>query len=84
MPQTVLATAPQDRARVLLESDRRVHGGELFGVDPVLEAGVSQIDQFVTDGDWSAAASWACNVPQAKSITNWISALIRVVVLPTP
>lgn len=54
MPSNVLATAPQDRARVLLESDSRVHGGELFGVDPVLEAGVSQIDQFVVDGEWSA------------------------------
>jgi lipoprotein-releasing system permease protein len=50
----VLGAAPQDRARVLLESDSKVRGGELFGIDPVLEAGVSQIDQFLTDGEWNA------------------------------
>ncbi|HSC74933.1 MAG TPA: lipoprotein-releasing ABC transporter permease subunit [Pseudomonadales bacterium] len=52
--QVVLGVAPQDRARVLLESDNKVRGGELFGIDPVLESGVSQIDQFVTDGEWNA------------------------------
>lgn len=50
----VLAAAPQDRARVLLESDSHVRGAELFGVDPVLESGVSQIDKFVTQGEWAA------------------------------
>ena len=53
-PSRLLAAAPQDRARVLLESDSRVRGGEMFGVDPVLEAGVSQIDRFVTQGEWQA------------------------------
>jgi lipoprotein-releasing system permease protein len=51
---TVLAAAPQNRARVLLESDSHVRGAELFGVDPALESGVSQIDQFVTQGEWAA------------------------------
>jgi lipoprotein-releasing system permease protein len=70
MPQTVLATAPQDRARVLLESDRRVHGGELFGVDPVLEAGVSQIDQFVTDGEWGALRSGEFGAVLGRSLAR--------------
>ena len=49
----VLAAAPQDRARVLLESDARIHGGELFGVDPLLEEKVSQIAQSIVDGQWT-------------------------------
>jgi lipoprotein-releasing system permease protein len=73
MPQTVLATAPQDRARVLLESDRRVHGGELFGVDPVLEAGVSQIDQFVTDGEWGALRSGEFGAVLGRSLARQLA-----------
>lgn len=50
----VIAASPQDRARVLLASNGRVRGGELFGVDPDAEASVSQVDQFMVEGDWHA------------------------------
>jgi lipoprotein-releasing system permease protein len=48
----IKAVAPQDRARVLLSSFDRVRGAELFGVDPVLEANVSQVDQYMVAGIW--------------------------------
>lgn len=66
----VLAVAPQDRARVLLASSDRVRGGELFGVDPVLEAGVSQIDRFMVDGDWDELRPGAFNAVLGQSLAR--------------
>lgn len=70
LPKTVLAVAPQNRARVLLESDARVRGGELFGIDPALEAGVSQIDQFIVDGEWSSLRTGEFGVVLGKSLAR--------------
>lgn len=49
---SVLAVAPQDRARVLLTSADRVRGAELSGVDPAMEAKVSDIATCMVSGNW--------------------------------
>lgn len=67
---TVLATAPQDRARVLLASSDKVHGGELFGVDPLLEAGVSEIDRFVVAGQWRDLRAGEFGVVVGRSLAR--------------
>lgn len=66
----VLAVAPQDRARVLLESDARIHGGELFGVDPQLEENVSQIAQSMVSGQWTALQSGAFSVVLGRALAR--------------
>ncbi len=66
----VLASAPQDRARVLLESDARIHGGDLFGVDPQLEESVSQIAQSMVDGSWSALQAGSFNVVLGRTLAH--------------
>lgn len=70
LPETVLAAAPQNRARVLLESDARVRGGEMFGVDPVLESGVSHIDQLMVSGEWHALRPGEFGVVLGKSLAR--------------
>lgn len=66
----VLAVAPQNRARVLLESDARIHGGDLFGVDPLLEADVSHIAQSMVDGQWSALQPGSFGVVLGRSLAR--------------
>lgn len=66
----VLAASPQDRARVLLASSERVRGGELYGVDPALEAGVSQIGEFIVDGEWDSLRAGEFNVVLGSSLAR--------------
>jgi lipoprotein-releasing system permease protein len=68
--RAVLAVAPQDRARVLLESDSRIHGGDLFGVDPALEKTVSHIDQSMIEGEWVALQPGEFGVVLGRSLAR--------------
>lgn len=71
---SVQAVSPQDRARVLLVSGDSVRGGELFGVDPVLESGVSQIDRFMVAGDWNALRAGEFGVVLGRSLARQLHA----------
>ena len=70
----VLAVSPQDRTRVLLAANGRVRGAELFGVEPVAEARVSQIDQSMVDGEWLALKPGEYGVVLGQSLAR----LLRV------
>ncbi len=72
----VLAAAPQDRARVLLESDARIHGGDMFGVDPQQEQKVSQIDQSMVDGQWAALKSGTYGVVLGSGLARQLRAKV--------
>ena len=66
----VRAVAPQDRARVLLTANDRVRGAELFGVEPALEASVSQIDQSMVAGQWQDLQSGTYGVVLGQSLAR--------------
>ncbi len=66
----VRAAAPQDRARVLLESDARIHGGDMFGIDPEHELLVSQIDQSMVAGQWLALKPGAFGVVLGSALAR--------------
>jgi lipoprotein-releasing system permease protein len=70
----VLAMSPQDRTRVLLAANGRVRGAELFGVEPVAEARVSQIDQSMVQGEWLALKPGEYGVVLGQSLAR----LLRV------
>ncbi len=72
----VKGVSPQDRARVLVTSSERVRGAELFGVEPALEAQVSQIDQFMTDGSWQDLRAGSYGVVLGQSLARQLRVVV--------
>lgn len=68
--KSVVAVAPQNRARVLLAANDSVQGGDMYGVLPELESNVSGVASTMIQGEWSALADGRFGVVLGRSLAR--------------